>query len=305
MKSLLRKLLSFFLVASLLFGSVYFWRKEKPFYCLPMRKMEEKDACYVDAEMENTSCPLELDLGTTNISLRQEILEQIQNKLKVGYSHIVDVNGNTYRNDKYCLNWMKIGPLKIENVECEQEDLDFLLKGYFLAPDRVSDPSALKHFQMLAGRLGIFLFRQRDYWLFDFPKLALYAVNDLSVFKKQFRLSFDQFIEATLEPSYPEVIIKIDTDFGTKRFLVDTGADITLLKPPGDGFYSRQWINLGKFAIGEHELGISKIYLFKLPEDLGNVNIEGILGMDFLRGRILFLDFKTNKLFLGPQEFSQ
>lgn len=276
---------------------------EKPFYSLPMKVISERHWFYLDAQFENTSCLLALDSGAMDIVLRKEILQQIQNKSNIGRSCALDVNANEYLRNQYRINWMKIGPMKIDKPECQEEDLNFMLKGCRLNPDMPLSPPILEHVKILAGRIGMLPFRERDYWLFDFPKSCLYAINHVEVFKSQFRLPFDQFIEVLLEPSYPELIIKIDTDFGTKKFIVDTGGVLTILKPPGEDFSSHQIINLEKCAIGEHTFSLNKVYLFKFSEELGS--IDGILGIDFLRNRALFLDFKNNKLFIGPQELSE
>jgi hypothetical protein len=95
----------------------------------------------------------------------------------------------------------------------------------------------------------------------------------------------------------------IQTSFGPKRFVIDTGATITLLKPTPELTQSSTQltpdhlpsVHTTEFRLGKTNYGTRDIHL---KEDFTFEGIDGVLGMDFFHNKILFFDMKNHILYL-------
>jgi hypothetical protein len=154
----------------------------------------------------------------------------------------------------------------------------------------------------IAGRIGAETLRALDYWLLDLPNNELIAIRDIEKIKNFPGFSFDGFTEVALGDIRPHIVISVDTPLGIKKLAIDTGAFCSILSPPSSEFVNHQILKIDPLVIGETKFGVMEFYLFKLPEQC---KFDGLLGRDFLEKHAVYLDFKRNRAFIGPDVTSE
>lgn len=216
--------------------------------------------------------------------INREDLEEFQNGKEVGVQTWHQLNGKESQSPKYLLERIDVGAVPITNT------------SYTI--------NTASHFGIgEIGTLGTPILRQYDYWLFDFPKSRLYLIKDKKKFKKCFRLPFKRFIKQSLEPVNPHIIFKVDTQLGERKFSLATALKTSYMRKPSGNFTANQKLILQKPKVNGQELGPLNITLIDFPDIF--VPDDGALAMDFLKNRAIFLDFKDNKIFIGPNEASK
>ena len=122
---------------------------------------------------------------------------------------------------------------------------------------------------------------------FDFPnkKLAIYntGLNPLFHFPYRFLLSTKKIPIDYLD--HAGVICEVQTEHGSKKFLIDTGCPSTLVK----GEPNKNEI-LNTFVIGSKNYG--PIQAVSTPLTLFK-DFDGIIGMDLLYDKSLYIDFEN------------
>lgn len=213
--------------------------------------------------------------------INRQDLEEFQNGKEIGIQTWHQIDGKEYRAPKYLLEKAYLETVPITNT------------SYTI--------NTAKQFGIgEQGSLGIPIFRQYDYWLFDFPKSRLYLVKDKKRFKKYFRLSFKRFIEHSLESVAPQITFKVHTELGERRFHLATGSEDNYMRKPPGNFTHNQKLTLQNLTINNQEMGPLDVTLIDFPDVF--VPDDGALAMDFLQHRAVFLDFKDNKISIGPYE---
>lgn len=122
---------------------------------------------------------------------------------------------------------------------------------------------------------------------------------------------------------YGLIYVPIETEKGTKFFLVDTGAtrsalfrgQADALIKSGTHYSSAQIIGLassGRFpliALNDIKIGKRKFsktsfaVLPERPEENGSINHAGLIGMDILQGFNMFVNSETNTMYLIPEKY--
>jgi hypothetical protein len=265
--------------------------EKKGLFCKIPLYISENGSPYIKANVQGSKHFLEIDTGACSyFSINKEILEKIKAKKEETTTHSLDVKGNLYTSPLYSIEKIQIHDMAITHAPTKEEDPFFHNEGSVIKRTK-------KYTNKTVGRIGAPLLRLADYWLMDIPNKYLYAIKDLEKIKTTPGFSFEGFTEVSLEPIKPHIVINIETDFGVKKFAIDTGASRTFLRTTPDQ-KNHDLITSNHFVIGGHEYGPTQIYLFDISPRVDQ--FDGVVGRDFLKKHAIYLDFKSEKAFIGP-----
>jgi hypothetical protein len=255
------------------------------------------DNALIEIEIEEKKYPIKLDLGAAcQFAFFSEVLESISEKQFIKFLTTTDIRGNQYKIGSYSIPCIKAKNLECQNALIQEELKDFVTKGARLwrldNKNNVSLP--------FVGRMGRDCFKSNNLFL-DFPNSMMFVTSNLDQLKMDHWFICDLF-ETSFEMGCWGIILSIETDMGIKRFILDTGTNISILREsqlniseakevaPG-----RQAWTTKKFVIGKHDFGPFDLSLFDMTAP-----VDGLLGLDFLRKYAIYLDFEHNKAFIGP-----
>ena len=269
----------------------FYFPKKNPYARIPVIFLPHSKTPHVEAKVEGIKCLLGLDLGSSSaLHLTKNLIEQLH-KDQMGKVTWFDMRNNRYENLTYLIDKLTFAKVTVSHIKAWENDLDRSIKGSILSDeDEELEKEKLKYHSGMIGRqvlLGAEL-------LLDFQNGVFFFIRNLDALKKE-GYSIQSFIDVPFDLEKVGVVFSIDTDMGIKRFILDSGASISLIKPCGakDKIIKKgviPFITTSKFSIGEIKVGSMDLYLFELPEICENV--DGILGMDFLSRYAVYLNAK-------------
>ena len=284
-------------------------KKNYSYIEIPIKSLNNNQDYYLKVNIEGKDLLMEIDTGACNcFTLFTKFFDKIKNKKPAETSQWKDINGNEYISKNWLIDSIKMcKKLWVNNVPVEEESEDFILKGSKIDSDDPPSNATLEAIEKLAGRMGISSLRGCPRWLLDFPRSRLIMIEKLDDSLRRLNLSLKNFTEVALDPSFTHMVIDIDTDIGIKKFIVDTGANLTVLKPNpvaydenGKIADKKEWITFSEFFINGKNFGPHEVLLFNRLH--AEKNTDGFLGMDFLENRAILIDFENNKVFIGEKE---
>lgn len=303
------KYLFFFTTLGIFFLLAIQLQKKDPFIPIPLYKLGHSNFHYLTVEIENQIIPALLDTGfSIPFSIDKYFLDKIKNKeqRKDPFCSI-DINGNEHKNTHYFVHLIKLANFIEINASAQEEDRDF--EGNKITNPNISAskklgkktqlPSEKERIDKKIGKIGSKVFKGSDYWCFDFLNSKIYYLEKWEKALKKLHLSLDEFVELSLVKNKSHIVISLDTDFGEKTFILDTAASQTIMKCPSEKYLEHQIVISKKFSANGSSLGKKKIYLFNFPSKF---LVDGFLGMDFLKDRVILLDFKHHKIFIGAKK---
>jgi hypothetical protein len=256
----------------------------------------------MEVKIEGKSYWLKIDLGAFYpVSLTRNILEQIQEKTYHDQIGIMDVRGNTYFTNSYIVPEIRVRNLRLWDCEVREESLEFLTQGAVIYSAEESTETVEN-----IGTLGRPVFQDINL-LLDFHHSMLFACRHLRDRKRE-GYRFDGCAFLLLEKDLKNaLIVKMITDKGVLRMLVDTGCTKSLIKSSiVSGEVCQPWLgdlqtwHTSKCILGGREFDSMDFVVFPINEELGE--FDGILGMDFIRKHVLYFDFKKKTALIGKVE---
>ena len=239
----------------------------------------ERGSPTVNASLEGTIYPFDLDLGSFfPFSLHQEILQNIH-KTKYGTAKWKDFKGNEYESPAYTIPEIKIGNLTFDNVITNQDREDFYAN---VALNSL-------HSQPI-GVIGLPILEKYNLFL-DFPHSAIYASNDYLPLQQAGLLS-QNLLTIPFSPHRNGILLSVETDAGTHRLILDTGTTHTAIRGP-------QPTSTRQFCLMGHDFGECSIVSIDLNPQF---DFDGYLGLDFLLEHALFIDYSNKLILLDLQE---
>lgn len=244
---------------------------------------------------------LQVDLGSKFLlSLDQDVLDSIHNKEPLGITKWRDVKGEFYESLSYRMPSVKIENLVLKDVITKQQNVHFSAKNTLW--DDVKDQKiGISQPQGVIGRPLL----EKTNLLLDFKNYIMIASNDMKQIKKE-GYFLNQMVQVSLEDSSKGIIVKAHTDIGDLRLALDTGATITLIRTSQiqDQKYENDTrgfprIKSQKFILGNEDFGCTNLFLYDITPELHE--IDGVLGMDFLKKHVIYIDYKNKTIFLDKQ----
>ncbi len=276
-------------------------------YCaIPIGFLPYADTVYAIVEIQGQKYRLNLDLGLTFFcELKKQVLESLDKEL-VGNTRSVGIRGDHFVSSVYSLPQVKIGRARYFHVQV-REQRDEFEKRTVLFPSKKDGglmQEKKEYENAISGYLGLGLFLYSTPVLFlDLQNSSVFMVKDLRRFH-EVPYSPEKMAQVPLQVENGYLVIEVETDFGRRRFLLDTGATLNLLKPSflidGEEILScleKKIISSATFQVGGVDLGSEDFCLFPMSSDLGE--IDGILGMSFFRKYAIFLDFQNHVAYIG------
>lgn len=292
------KFLVAFCFIMMIFPPVFIWgpfQKKQPFLRIPII-FSHKTPC-INVEIEGSKYLFQLDSGFFDYfsTHKKEVIEKINNKTPLEPTTWFDIKGNSYISPAFSVKKINIETFKISNATILEESSSFILDGSYLHPLKNPPHENNAELDETFGRIGVRTLRTLDYWLIDFRKSSIFAIRDIEKIKKIPGFSFKGFSEVPLENIRSHAVLCIETDFGTKKFILDTGAHRSVMAPPSEQHSNHQILKTNKFLIGNYNLGETELYLFQPAEDF---LCDGFLGQDFFQKHAVYLDFKKNRAWI-------
>lgn len=280
--------------------------RENPFLALPVQ-FSSSNLPYTEIELEGRKYLATIDLGgTIECALKPELLEKVS-KQYYDSSKWIDIRGNIYEAKEYIVPLVKIKSAEIRKLKIKAEDPKFKNEGSLLWGD--PETSSRENGRPIDGRLG-WIFLQSLHPFFDFKNSVFYFTRGYKSLRylKEEGYPIDKLQSFPFEMTRFGCVFRIDTEYGLKKFLADTGSSRIIIKP--SRFQNleeskittisteKQTILFEKFMIGTQDFKDTKAYFFEFSDQFEN--IDGILGMDFFQENIVFLDFDEHKAWVGP-----
>lgn len=290
---------SIFALCSLVMGIKWCILRKKIYYTNVPVRFGPAGTPLLHVEIEGKEYCVEVDLGSKfQLTLDREIVNQL-NKKPCGTVVSHDMKGRRYETLAYRIKSVQIKDLSFSNVKIDEESKDFVRDTIFwMSPHQNS-----KGFEHRIGTIGRALLKKRNL-LLDFPKSLIFITNDLKRLKKE-GYELENLEKISLEVGKRGTILLADTDFGKLRLVIDTGSTTSLLRASflsknqstAGKKYDLPFVVTSKFIIGGKDFGPINLCLIDITPELHE--FDGILGMDFLKHHIVYLDYVKKIAYIG------
>jgi hypothetical protein len=251
----------------------------------------------INIEIEKEKYTLMLDTGSShNLDLHKRVLAKIQNKTPIEVPRYYDVKGNGY-----LVQAFRSPPIKLHHhlelsgaVACE-ENIDFLTKGTNVQNKK----SLLGKFKerlclfYIDGRVGWSLFDNLT-CLFDLRNSSLFVAQNIGTLSEEGIFDPSDFIKMPLELSRCGPVLSIQTNIGTRKFLLDTGASHSLYRESAIPLQDAIVLSI---AVDEQDLGFWSFLSYPIASELSN-EFDGVLGIDFSKTHKICLDFQEKTAYI-------
>lgn len=278
-----------------------------PIFCLtsiPVHFFSYSKLPVIEVVIEDKKYLFEIDTGAIgDLILKKEILEQI-NKKNAGVIKTVDINGNVYESPEFLIANIKIGGIDFSSVTARQENRALLTEGSLVRGNTTNNVNELR-FAHIAGRLGWGILKDRK-WYFDFLHSLLWIVDDVNELEKEVGyFSVSDYVPVSFEMEETGIVLSVNTSIGIKKFMLDTGANVSCLreslvqKSYAKEFEPGKWMFLSKITLGGISLGKHPFFLYDFTSLM---DIDGFLGTQFFERNGIYLDFQNKRALIAPAE---
>lgn len=281
-----------------LIGFVFLINNNSSYYFIEIPiKPGASNTPYTQIEIEGISYSLEIDTGSKiPLTLRKPLLDKITNKQYYGTGTWKDMKGISYHTPKYLVRKIKIGNFTFKDIVIQQADDDEIYNTTV-----VHDKEKKHILEREHGAIGRPLLEKVNL-LLDLNSATLIATNQREKLKKK-GYDLDTFIKVPFDISRMGITINVETDFGVKKFFLDTACTLNMIKSSivkdcklKNGVHGLPFYLSQKFIIEGMEFGSRSLYSYEITPELNE--IDGIIGVSFLEKHILYIDFPNRLLFI-------
>lgn len=251
-----------------------------------------------EVKIEGVAYPLIVDLGDKlPLMLSKTLLDKIAKKPE-GVKVWKDAQGTSYESTSFLIPEIKIGNFTLTDISASQENEECNNNGVIW---RDQGHQVDERF----GKIGRPLLEKRNLFL-DFPNARAISCNNIQELKKMgFILS--QIEKIPFQRGRTGIILQAQSDIGTIRLSISTGTNISLLRTSTlkQLSFESDWrglpvFNTSRFAIGNTDFGSTNLYLLEITPELHE--IDGVLGMDFLKQHTIYIDFSNRLIYIGTPQ---
>ena len=254
-------------------------------FIVPIEQINSYQIPCTSIEIEGNCYQVEIDLGTkTPLSLSSETLRKVKKHL-CGTARRLDFQGNKYETPLYLIPLVKLGDNCLKNIKAKEESEEFSTKGSIVCESREAPK---------VGRIGRDFF-QKKHLLIDI--------------KNQILIASDREKELSqTSPAIPFKVtsdgwtVEVQTDLGKRTFGIDTGTTLSVIRSePFKGTCIEEkngmrFIQTEQFSIGGSDFGPRVLLILPISPQFDE--IDGLLGMDFLKDHKVYLDFPAKRLMI-------
>ena len=245
---------------------------------------------YIKLQVENEQARCLLDTGARNqvLVLDKDILAKLTTIIPFPVKDRgLDITGKIYLAKKYILPKFNIGQLSFIQTRVAEDT------NWGLTTAKFGENSNQKD-----GVVGLELFQEKAI-IIDYPKQKLVIINE--TIPADYDVDNWQKLDFKLDRFGIAIYARIDGgDY--KRFILDSGSNISLIRPNSVGLNKIEnncdailtpgkecsAIKTQNFIINGIDSGSMFFYLYSFEEPAA----DGILGYDFLADKAIYIDFK-------------
>jgi hypothetical protein len=248
-------------------------------------------------QVENQTYLATLDLGYRGTcSMKKELVNEIKNKSFIRTRTAYGVLGKEYQKKVYRIPEVKIQRIIFHDLPVEEQSEEFKQDSIIIQD---SGDSFSEHLNQVGWEIF-----QKTNLLLDLGNSKAAFCDGIETLKKQGYV-MENFTKAPLLLDRGLVELEVLTENGPLHCSIDTGATYNLInrensegKDPKELMMNPEnFYTFKSFQINGKDLGpISfKPFPIKIP-----IHIEVVLGMEFFRTHIVFIDFWNNFIYFAP-----
>ena len=283
----------FIVSASIVSGYLYITKRN---YSRITITIGSADTPLTKVEIQGREFLLEVDSGSKfQLTLNKDILNNLE-KNPCGTLQGRDAKGNSYDSPAYLVKKIKIGNHVFNDVVVKEVNDDYV-SNTTLFINKTKNISSGRF-----GTVGRALLEKMNLF-FDFQNFVILESNDIMNLKEA-GYQLENLVAVPFEMGRTGAILTVDTDLGKTRLSLDTGSTVSLIRSsllqnnePEKREYGLPCYNTSKFMIGNKDFGNMDLYLFDITSELHE--IDGILGMDFLRNHIFYINYQDKVIYIG------
>lgn len=236
----------------------------------------------VEVEVEGKKLPLVINLGSKfPLTLNQETLAKITKKAH-GTVKAKDLEGNAYEAPAYIIPRIQLGNLTFTDVLVKEDSNS----------ERI-------------GVIGRPLLEKSNL-LLDFPNATLVVCNNTDRLRDS-GYFLEDMARVPIEAGRTGPLLQAETDMGPLRLVLGTTSTLSLVrtslleasKCKKDSFGKLNFTS-SKLVIGNKDFGGKTFHLYHISPELHEM--DGSLGMDFLKRHAVYLDFHNKIAYISERE---
>ena len=264
----------------------------------------------IEIEVEGKKIKGEIDLGSSSIfALPKIFLAKLNQKSFLKQVSYYGIRGKKYYSDLYEIPRIQIGGITIHKVRAKEINTKF---------NNDSDLSNEKNSDQDLARIGWGLFSLLNVFL-DCENGTLAFCDSLDTLKNH-GYPVDSFVETPISLDRNLIEFEVKTHKGKIRCVLDTGCTLNMLNKDLENKSNKHMIfnpdNINRhevlnpsnsdlsvielknqydipvFKIGKKDFGKTTFTKIKIP-----LEIDAFIGMEFLRSKLVFIDFPNSKAY--------
>lgn len=273
------------------------------FIKIPIHYLSFLKEPHIEVEIEKKKYYFLMDSGSdTQLSFQSKNIHKIQNKNFLGILAHCNFKGTKQTSSVYQLEKIKIGEnLVLFNTNICTDHDEALRKANNLNQEANLSSwiwgkidSWFSH-----GKVGNGIFKN-FVCHFDLPHKTFCIAKDLETLIQEGQYSLDSFIHTSIEIASFGPLIKIETPWGPKTFLLDTGSTRSLIRRMSPD--SEKEIKTELFLDNRY-LGTYCLVSCSISPQFAN--IDGILGVDFFQEHVICIDYLNKAAYIYRNNLKQ
>jgi len=274
-----------------LIGGLIYFKQDR---CAPIRlEFLRSNVPVIQIQIEGKVFPLMFDTGSKfPLSLLETDLALI-GKVPGEAVEWRDWKGDRFQADAYMIPKIKLGRLEFKDVLVKSGSSNCKKNHLFIEDEGKKEKIGI------IGRPIL----EKSNLLLDFPNSVAYpsqCINEINSYGYQ----TSEFFCVPLEINKFGMVVDVATDLGVVRLSIDTGSTFTVLRRnealDGGNAHEPQFLASQSFTLGGVNLGPVNVCLADFSKDADG--IEGVLGMDFLKKRVIYIDYKNKNMWIQKNE---
>jgi hypothetical protein len=263
------------LILFLLFSFQALAKKTPNYHIMDLEFTNNLPFVYITVEDQKARCLVDTGARNGVLVLQKDIVAKLKTIVPFAVKEKTsDLTGKKYIAQKYILPKFNMGDLHFLQLRLSEDTNWGVGGGEIEGKD---------------GVIGLELFLDKGI-IIDYANKKFVVVDG----KIPAEYDVDNWHELTFKVDRfgVSLFVRMDDEKETRRFILDTGSNVSIIKPELIDYKDSAIPNLKLYDL---DLGKILIYNYNLPIDF---EPDGILGYNFLEGRAIYIDFdkRTTKL---------
>lgn len=301
MKRSLKNFLTFLFLSSCSVVDETIAQKEESAYfvSVPVAEFSASQIPCINIKVEGKMLLTTLDLGFRGyVAIAQDRVKDIVSKTLLGEKTMYGIRGKAYNKKLYRIPEIQIGAVTFSSLILQEDSPEFLNDATFLQNETtIASPQE-------PGRVGWKLFCHTCLFI-DAQNSVIAFCDCIETLKKE-GYAIEAFVKTPLILERGLVEFDCLTPKGLLRCMLDTGATWNVLNEEIEEIDKALWtpknvVELPFFYIEDIDFG--PIAFHRMPIQVP-IKIDAILGMEFIKSHLIFLDFEGKSVYFLNNEFS-